>query len=109
MDDPFIKANLEGILHNIRTEVLLVLIAPYKHVRLEFLANHLGDGVDAGEVEDLLVGLILDGRLKGKVDQLGGTLEIDRSSETCGLREAALQRWAKALSTQMNRVLPSIC
>jgi hypothetical protein len=34
--------------------------------------------VPTEDVEDLLVGLILDGKVKGKIDQVGGRLELDR-------------------------------
>lgn len=34
--------------------------------------------IDAAEVEHLLVGLILDGKIKGRIDQINGRLELDK-------------------------------
>ena len=39
-------------------------------------SQQLNVGTD--EVEDLLVNLILDGKVKGKIDQVAGRLDLDR-------------------------------
>jgi hypothetical protein len=51
-----------------RTKVLLRLIRPYTRVRLPFLAAQLN--APLGDVESLLVGLILDGKVDGRIDQV---------------------------------------
>lgn len=33
--------------------------------------------VEKDEVEDLLIGLILEGKVKGRIDQVGSRLELD--------------------------------
>jgi COP9 signalosome complex subunit 2 len=33
--------------------------------------------ISADEVEDILVALILDGKIKGQIDQVAGRLELD--------------------------------
>lgn len=50
-------------------QVLLKAIAPYTRVRLRFLASEL-NGIPVSDVEDLLVSLILDGKVDGKIDQV---------------------------------------
>lgn len=36
--------------------------------------------MDRGEVEELLIGLILEGKVEGRIDQVGMRLELDRKS-----------------------------
>jgi hypothetical protein len=36
--------------------------------------------VDTEEVEELLIGLILEGKVEGRIDQVGMRLELDRKS-----------------------------
>jgi hypothetical protein len=50
--------------------VLLKLIQPYTRVRLPFISHALH--IPEGDVERLLVSLILDNRIEGYVDQVGG-------------------------------------
>lgn len=50
-------------------QVLLKAIAPYTRVRLPYLASEL-NGIPVSDVEDLLVSLILDGKVDGKIDQV---------------------------------------
>ena len=51
-------------------KVLLRLIRPYTRVRLPFLAARLNAPME--EVERLLVSLVLDGRVEGRIDQVRG-------------------------------------
>lgn len=49
--------------------MLLKAIAPYTRVTLAHLASEL-NGISLFDVEDLLVSLILDGKVDGKIDQV---------------------------------------
>ncbi|ORY44451.1 PCI-domain-containing protein [Rhizoclosmatium globosum] len=74
MDDSFIRTYIDGVLKNIRTQVLIKLIKPYTRIEIPFISKQLN--VPAQEVEDLLVGLILDSKINGKIDQIHGRLEL---------------------------------
>ena len=59
------------------------------------------------DVEDLLIGLILDGKISGRIDQMNQILEmnVERSSES---RYKAMDKWAgnvgqlfKSISTKV--------
>lgn len=67
-DDPFIRAYLEDLLKNIRTQVLLQMIQPYTRIRLPYLSAQLN--IPEADVEQLLVSLILDNRVAGRIDQV---------------------------------------
>lgn len=94
MEDPFIKSYIGELLRSLRTQYLIDLIKPYTRLELSFLAKvlQLLDrlrlvvtnlvfqqlNVDMNEVEELLIGLILEGKVEGRIDQVGMRLELDR-------------------------------
>ncbi|KZT04074.1 PCI-domain-containing protein [Laetiporus sulphureus 93-53] len=75
MGDPFIKAYIGELLRSLRTQYLIDLIKLYTRLELSFLAKQLN--VDKDEVEDLLIGLILKGKVEGKIDQVAMRLELE--------------------------------
>lgn len=76
MGDPFIKIHIDQVLRNIRSQVLLKLIVPYTKIELGFISQRLNISIQ--EVEDLLLGLILDKRVYGRIDQISNILELTR-------------------------------
>ena len=72
-NDEFIAEYLSDLLRTIRTQVLIKVIGPYERISLKAIAREL-NGIPTEDVESLLVALILDGRLKGRIDQVAGVL-----------------------------------
>jgi len=95
MDDNFIRSYIGDLLRSLRTQYLIDLIKPYTRLELSFLAKQLN--VDTAEVEELLIGLILEGKVEGKIDQVGMRLELDKKQSLEKKRYAALGRWTEAL------------
>ncbi|KAG6883700.1 hypothetical protein C0992_008068, partial [Termitomyces sp. T32_za158] len=95
MDDPFIRAYIGELLRSLRTQYLIDLIKPYTRLELSFLGKQLN--VEIEEVEELLVGLILEGKVEGRIDQVGMRLELDRKQSLEKKRYAALSKWTEAL------------
>jgi len=95
MADRFIRSHIGDLLRSLRTQYLIDLIKPYTRLELAFLAKQLN--VDTHEVEELLVGLILEGKVDGRIDQVGMRLELDRKQSLEKKRYAALSRWTEAL------------
>ena len=62
----------------LRSGVLEARIKPYTNMSLDFIAMELG--VKTEEVTALLVELILDGVVAGRVDQINQVLELRRGS-----------------------------
>lgn len=56
-------------------QVLLKIIQPYTRVRIPFIAQKLN--IPGPDVEQLLVSLILDGRVAGSIDQVWSD-EVER-------------------------------
>jgi len=73
MNDEFIREYIEDLLKTIRTQVLMNVIVPYTRISLQALSKEL-NGIEREEVERLLVPLILDGKLDGRIDQVKGVL-----------------------------------
>lgn len=73
MEDEFVREHVEDLLRTIRTQVLRRVIGPYVRISLEAIARELND-IPVADVESLLVGLILDGSLQGRIDQVTGVL-----------------------------------
>jgi len=97
MDDPFIRSYIGDLLRSLRTQYLIDLIKPYTRLELGFLAKQLN--VDRDEVEELLINLILEGKVEGRIDQVGMRLELDRKEVLERKRYSALEKWTEALES----------
>lgn len=95
MDDGFIRAYIGELLRSLRTQYLIDLIKPYTRLELSFLGKQLN--IETEEVEELLIGLILEGKVEGRIDQVGMRLELDRKQSLEKKRYAALNKWTEAL------------
>ncbi|KAH7107000.1 PCI-domain-containing protein [Auriculariales sp. MPI-PUGE-AT-0066] len=107
MDDAFIRGYIGDLLRSLRTQYLIDLIKPYTRLEIAFLAQQLN--VDKDEVEELLVGLILEGRVEGRIDQTTMRLELaDRHQSLEKRRYAALEQWVDALESVHGTVMGKI-
>lgn len=99
--DPFIAENIDEVTRNMRTKGVLKLIAPYTRMRLSRLAQQLK--ISEPEVQDILGFLIIDGKIKGKINQREGILEI--TSDADAERTQTLQSLTSSISTLFSAVL----
>jgi len=95
LDDPFMRDYIDDLLRNIRTQVLLKILTPYTKIRVVFLADELN--VANKEVEDLMVSLILDNKIRGRIDQVNHILELDASKGSSFWKYRAVDKWAQQL------------
>ncbi|CAO3689041.1 unnamed protein product [Rhizopus stolonifer] len=102
MGDSFIRTYIDDVLRNIRTQVLIKLIKPYTRIDISFISKQLN--VPEPDVEELLVGLILDERISGKIDQVNHRLELDRRS-TDARKYEALANWSENVSSLCKTVM----
>lgn len=94
LSDPFIAKNIDLLLHQTRARVLIMMLVPYTQIRLKFLENYLG--ISLGELENLLAILLLENRISGKIDQVGGILMLDTSGKSND-KFTASNRWVSAI------------
>lgn len=102
MEDTFIREHIEDLLKNIRTQVLIKLIRPYTRIQLSFISGELN--IELADVESLLVSCILDDTISGRIDQVGGLLELSRTSAGTD-RYTALDKWTGQLNNLQKLVL----
>ncbi|KAK8074988.1 cop9 signalosome subunit 2 [Apiospora hydei] len=93
--DPFIAENIDEVTRNMRTKAVVKLIAPYTRMKITWIARQLN--ISDAEVQDILGFLIVDGKIRGKIDQQAGTLEIESNADA--ERVKALNAWSTALSS----------
>ena len=105
MGDPFIRAYIEDLLKNIRTQVLLKVITPYTRISIAFIASELN--ISASEVEQLLVALILDGQIDGQIDQIGQLLLLHKGSADAK-KYAAAEKWANQLAALQQTIISKL-
>ncbi|CEH15846.1 COP9 signalosome, subunit CSN2 [Ceraceosorus bombacis] len=103
MDDPFIRAHIDEVLKGLRTQYLIDLIQSYTRVELSFLARHLN--ITTAAVEELLMVLILDGRIAGRIDAVQSRLIIHPKNDAgaaggktlASKRYDALHKWVQEI------------
>ena len=93
--DPFIKTYLQDLMRTVRLKALLGVCAPYKTVKLDFLAMKMG--VDVIEIRSLLSELILEDQLEGQIDQLNGMLELRAREGMAAQKHRSMQMWGDKL------------
>lgn len=107
MHDTFIREHVEELVNRFRSQVLLELIAPYTRIEISFAAQQLN--IEMSELEQLLVSLIIDGKIRGRIDQLNNRLILnDAEIETGEAKYKAIQNWSDELfrlRTSMSSVL----
>ncbi|KAL8710228.1 MAG: hypothetical protein Q9220_005159 [cf. Caloplaca sp. 1 TL-2023] len=99
--DPFIAENIDEVTRNMRTKGVLKLIAPYTRFNLAFIAKQLK--ISVAEVQDIVGFLIVDHKLKGKINQEKGTVEVENVEEVG--RTYSMQKWSSAVDSLWRTIL----
>jgi len=103
--DPFIDRYISPLLRTVRMQVLQRNTTAYTSVKLDYLAQDLM--VSRAEVESLLVSMLLDGDLSGKMDQINGVLLLGEQTKGED-RYKALQRWTDEISAIHSNVCGNV-
>ena len=101
LQDPFIAENIDEVTRNIRTNAVLKLVAPYTRFTLRLISRHLK--ISETEAQDIVGFLIVDGRMRGKINQSNGTVEIESSADT--ERTQAMKQWSSELGSLWATIL----
>lgn len=99
--DPFIAENIDEVTRNMRTKGVFKVVAPYTRFTLAFVAKQLN--ISVVEAEDIIGFLIVDGKLKGRINQSNGTVEIIGTSD--GGKTLAMQEWTNAIGSLCRIIL----
>lgn len=103
--DSFMESCLDDFLRNIRLNALIIKIKPYKNVQISYLAGELD--ITEREVITLLVELILEQRIDGKIDQKEGFLELSSAKKELISKKKyqAVSSWLDSLSDLNSKVV----
>jgi len=99
--DPFIAENIDEVTRNMRTKGVQKLVAPYTRFTLQFVAKQLR--ISIPEVQDIVGFLILDGKLKAKINQTNATVEVDRGVDV--ERVEVVRQWSAAIESLWTSVM----
>lgn len=91
--DPFIAENIDEVTRSMRTKAVVKLVAPYTRFRLDFIAKRLN--ISIPEVQDIVGFLIMDQKIRGKINQNTGTVEIESRADQD--RMHAVAEWTNAI------------
>lgn len=98
LTDPFIREHIEDLVKYVRTKVLLTIIKPYKVIRLTFVSKELN--ISEWDAENLVVSCILDGIIKGRIDQVNGVLKKNLENRTGSeARFASIEKYAESIES----------
>lgn len=96
--DPFIMSYVEPLRRRMREQVLIALVRPYQRIRTAFVAKELK--LEPDQVELLLVDMILDKRILGKIDQINGFLLLEGESKSVKTKTYdAINNWSTTLQS----------
>jgi len=101
LQDPFIAENIDEVTRNVRTKAVVKLVAPYTRFTLAFISKQLK--ISLAEVQEIVGFLIVDKRLRGKINQQNGTVEIESSTDMD--RVQAMKEWSSAIGALWQTVL----
>jgi len=108
--DPFVRNQVQALLLKLRSKYLIKLIVPYKRVQMKWLARELD--ASEGETENIVLNLILDGSISGKLDQVNNILDLsplveDPYAKALGKWLDGLRRVRKVLVGRLNDRVPN--
>ncbi|GAA5955376.1 hypothetical protein JCM3765_006759 [Sporobolomyces pararoseus] len=95
MGDPFIREYIDDVLRSLRTQWILDIIKPYNRIEIAYLARQLS--IPDEQVEDIVVALILDEKIQGRIDQVTGRLELEQLTALETRRYQTLDAWTSQL------------
>jgi len=101
--DDFMEKCLDDFMRNIRLNALIIKIRPYKNVELKFLARELQ--ISEKEVKTLLVELILDQRIDGKIDNNYLELSSAKKDVITKKKHNAISKWLDNLSELQEKLI----
>lgn len=94
LEDKFIAENIDEVSRTMRTKAVLKLVAPYSRFTLAFIAKHIK--IPISEVQDILGVLIVDKKLRAKINQENGTVIVDNVENAEHILR--LHDWTNAMS-----------
>eukprot|EP00471_Norrisiella_sphaerica_P007696 CAMPEP_0184493414 /NCGR_PEP_ID=MMETSP0113_2-20130426/25934_1 /TAXON_ID=91329 /ORGANISM="Norrisiella sphaerica, Strain BC52" /LENGTH=607 /DNA_ID=CAMNT_0026878659 /DNA_START=115 /DNA_END=1938 /DNA_ORIENTATION=- len=103
--DWYMRKHLNAVVRDFQERAICDTIRPYQRVRIEFLSSNLG--VNKESVLDILIQLILDGKINGKINEVEGILDMRKTSRLNSAEKAkyeALSNWVDGLESSRKSI-----
>merc|ERR1712212_467639 len=97
----FLAEHMAAVKQRIRCKVQVKLIKPYTRVKLQWLCQQLNATMP--EVEQLVVKLVLDHSIEGRLDQMHSLLELNHSEKRHKL-DGARDAWISSVARLRNAI-----
>mmetsp|Transcript_7446 Transcript_7446/g.11282 ORF Transcript_7446/g.11282 Transcript_7446/m.11282 type:complete len:601 (+) Transcript_7446:841-2643(+) len=101
--DWYLKKHISVIVRDFQERAICDLIRPYQRVRIGYLCDSIGVGKE--NVLDILIQLILDGKISGKINEVAGILDLRKAAEKENEKYSVLSTWASGLEN-MRKTMP---
>jgi len=95
--DDYIKSHMESTVEQFHRLAAVKILKSYRRIRIEELASQLQ--LSPEKTEQILIQLILDGKLGAKIDQTNGILDLTQNAGGGAQRYNALDLWASVLDS----------
>lgn len=76
-DDAFVAPYISDLRTNLSSKVILMSVGPYRRIKIDKIRSFLYPSKSSVDVYELLISLILDGKIHGHINQVEDALEID--------------------------------
>lgn len=97
-NDPFVQFHLKKVIWDFHSKAILNTVRSYRKIKLATLSKNLQ--IDEKRCQRLVVALILDGKIFGKIDQVKNVLDLSQAGgagQGGGTQYQALDTWTRAL------------
>lgn len=101
-EDSFMSRFVPDLIRTFRSHIITRVIQPYQRVRIGFVSGEIG--VTDDECEALLVALILDNRVRGRIDQMNKIILLESAAND--LKYRGLSRWTQQISV-LTQAIPN--
>lgn len=103
--DSFVAPYINDLRRNLCSKVILMLIAPYTRIKIDHIREFLsvGNASVSVDVDELLISLILDGKLQGRIDQVDNVLVMEKHTMARD-KFLALKAWADSLQASTEQI-----
>jgi len=89
--DKFIQTHLDSMIRDFQARAILFIVKSYRRILLSALAQKVNVSLEI--VESILVSLISDGEIQGKIDQQKGLLDLTQSVAGGQKKYNAINHW----------------
>jgi len=106
LGDKFLESYVTPLRRELQKRVFVDLAKPYTNVKIPFIEKRLN--LNTQQAEDIIVEMILDGQVKGVIDQVSQVVYLYRSEEEYNRKYLSAGKWASTLGSMNKTILSTV-